>query len=1034
MNIIKFSIENPVTVIVAVLMVLLFGMLGLTSLPYQLSPTVTEPEISVETTWTGAASYEVERDIIEEQERVLKGMPGLIEMDSSSFNGRGAITLKFKIGTDVDNALLRVSNKLNEAKNYPETADKPVINASGSAASPVVWMVLKTKEGNSRSIYTYRTFFEDEIRQYIERVDGVADLLIRGGTEKEMQIIVDSDKLAAYGITISDLISLIGGENVNISAGNMGLGRRDYRIRTVAQFNSPADIEDIVVKSTGLETIRLKEIAKVDFGYKKITSAMIHNNENGVVVGVKPEADANILDLTERVSEVVNRLNDGKLKDQGIYLDWVYDQRPYINGAISLVKIDVLIGGVLAVIVLFAFLRRVSSTLVVSAAIPISIIGSFPFLLLMGRSLNVVSLAGMSFAVGIFIDNAIVVLENIDRHHTMGKSPRQSAIDGTTEVIGAVIASSLTNIAVFLPVVFIKEEAGQLFRDIAIAITASTVLSIFVSFSVIPMLACHLSGASVSGENSKKGILSAFGSWALKLMMLGVRIVTANKFTSISTIAALTALAVISTALLFPKMEYLPQGNRNLVLNILVPPPGLSFQERENIGKTINKELAPHINKDKDGFPGIKNLFYIGDDAFMLFGAVSTHEQRASELIPLFMKTISTLPGIFGISMQAGVFQTNLGRGRTINVDISGDDLNHIISASGALFGLIKQEMPEAQIRPVPSLEMLYPEVLFEPIRNKLRAVDMTSTDVGIALDVLMDGRQIGEFKEEGKKKIDLTLKASDSIINTPEELYNSLLITRSGKTVPVNSLTTLTHSTGITEIRHLERKRTVTLQVTPPFTIPLQQAMELIENNALTKLKAQGILTPDMDIHLSGAADKLTKTRQVMQWNFILALIITYLLMSALFGNFIYPFIIMFSVPLAASGGFIGLKLANMFLGSQPLDILTMLGFIILVGVVVNNPILIVYQAIYNVRQYGMDHKEAVLDATKTRIRPIYMSVLVSIFGMLPLVLAPGPGSEFYKGLGSVMLGGLAISTVFTIFIIPAFLTFFIKMEKRKT
>jgi HAE1 family hydrophobic/amphiphilic exporter-1 len=346
------------------------------------------------------------------------------------------------------------------------------------------------------------------------------------------------------------------------------------------------------------------------------------------------------------------------------------------------------------------------------------------------------------------------------------------------------------------------------------------------------------------------------------------------------------------------------------------------------------------------------------------------------------------------------------------------------------LFGALKKEMPRAQIRPVPSLELLFPEVLIIPDRDRVKAVGMTARDFGLAVDVLMDGREIGEFKQEGQKKIDLILKASTEDVSTPEALYNSMIAIPGGKIIPVSSLAALERTSGITQIRHLERQRTITLQVTPPASLPLQEAMEIIDTNVIGPLMKKGMLK-GTDVGQSGVADKLSEARRSLQWNFILAAVIAYLLMAALFGNFIYPFIIMFTLPLAAVGGLLGLRAVNLWVANQPLDILTMLGFVILVGVVVNNAILIVHQALNNIRYNGMTHRDAVLESTRSRLRPIYMSAATSIFGMLPLVLVPGPGSEFYRGLGSVVLGGLAVSTIFTIFVIPALLMFFIRMEK---
>lgn len=1031
MNFIKFSIEKPVTVIVSVIFLVLFGIIGLKSMPYQLSPTVIEPEITVTTMWVGATPYEIERDIIEEQENVLKGIPGLIEMESSAFNSRGTVTLRFKIGTDVDNALLRVSNKLNEVRSYPENVEQPVINATGAATSPIIWMILKADDDNPNSIDTYKTFFENEIRQYLERVEGVADLFMGGGTKREMHIIIKPEKLAAYGLTINNVINVLRDENVNISAGTMGVGRKNYRIRTTGEFNSPKEIENIVIKSTGQRRITVSDVASIGFGYEKTTVAMLHKGEKGIAIGVKPEPDSNVLELTDRVEEMVTWLNEEKLQPKNIHIEWVYDQRPYIRGAIGLIRTNIFIGGILAIVVLLIFLRSFSLTLIAASAIPISVIGTFIFMNAFGRSLNVVSLAGIAFAVGMLVDSAIVVLENIDRHRKMGKSPFESAYDGAREVWGAILASTLTTVAIFLPVVFMQEEAGQLFRDIAIAVTCAVILSLFVSVSVIPMFSKQiftLSGKKVSRKNHLTDIGNSLAEGIMKI----VQMATKNWKTRLTTVLSLTLLAVITAWLLMPPKEYLPQGNRNLVINILVPPPGLSYEERKETGEHIYKTLEPYFGKDYKGYPGIEHMFYVGAEQIMLYGATSIHEQRAGELVPLFMELNNSIPGMFGMSMQAGVFQTRLGRGRTIEVDISGNDLNQVVQVAGTMFGIIKKEIPEAQIRPVPSLEILYPEIKILPRRDRLKASGMSAKDLGIILDVLMDGRRIGEFKQEGQKKIDLVLKASEKDISTPEELYNSLLATPGGRIVPVSSLSELVRTTGLTQVRHLERRRTVTLQVTPPKTMPLQEAMETIDNKIIPILKNQGMLE-GIDVRQSGVADKLTETGKALQWNFILAALIAYLLMAALFGNFIYPLIILFTVPLAAAGGFIGLRLENLFISYQPFDILTMLGFIILVGVVVNNAILIVHQALNNIRYHGMDYREAVLESTKTRLRPIYMSASTSVFGMLPLVLIGGPGSEFYRGLGSVVLGGIAISTIFTVFVIPCLLMFAIKMEKVK-
>ncbi len=773
MDIVKTAISKPVAVLVGVILILLFGILALYGLPYQLTPSVTEPDISITTTWPGATPYEIERDVIEEQEKVLKGIPGLVEMESTCSNGLGELTLTFEIGTDVNGALLRVSNKLDEVPDYPDDVDKPIISASGASTSPVIWMILRTLPGNERDPQTYRTFFENEVRQYIERVQGVSDLFMGGGREDEMQVVVDPVKLAAYNLTIGKLMEVMQSANISMSAGNLGLGRRDYRVRTPADLNSPEKLLNMVVSSSGQFRVLLRDVATVQRGNDKASVVMLHNGVEGMAVGVKPEPGSNVLDLTDRVYDVVEGLNAGIMKDNDVQLDWVYDQRPYINGAIDLVQRNIIIGGLLAITVLLVFLQSGTATVIVAVAIPISIIGAFIIFAFAGRSLNVVSMAGISFAVGMLVDNAIVVLENIDRHRNMGKGPFEAAYDGASEVWGAVLASTLTTVAVFLPVVFMEQEAGQLFKDIAIAVTGAIILSLFVSVLVIPMLANRLySFAAKRQSNSPRdpqGMkflkrvmlpLTKIGGKASDFIMGLLERGIATWKARLVTILSLTLASILMVWAFFPKMEYLPQGNRNLIINLLIPPPGLSLDERESMGRYVFEQTKPYFEKEIDGLPKLEDMFFVSAPTINLFGAISSEEQRAGELIPMFSRVLNSMPGVFGVSLQASIFEQGLGEGRNISVDISGSSLESIVAAAGTMFGMAMKEIPGSQVRPVPSLELLYPEVRFVPERERVRSAGLTARDLGVAVDVILDGRKIGDYKEEGKKKIDLVLKA----------------------------------------------------------------------------------------------------------------------------------------------------------------------------------------------------------------------------------------------------------------------------------
>lgn len=1035
MDIVKYALNKPVSIAVGVILILTFGIIGLNKLPIQLTPDVETPQITVQTIWGGATPYEVEKEVIEKQEEVLKGLQGLTKMESASYNNLGEITLSFVIGTNLDDALLRVSNKLNEVSNYPDNVNRPKIEAAGANASFVIWMVMRPAAENNTPISQYLTFYEDNVRQHIERIKGVGSVLVFGGTADELHVELDMAKMAQNKVTIDQISAAVTGANSTISAGVLGVGRKNYRVRTVGQFQVPEDALNVVVFEDGLKRVYLRDVVNVKIGHAKETGAVLSNGEQIIVSGIRKEPGANVLTMTEDVEREIERLNATILKEKGLSIEMVYDERPYINTAIGLVQQNVLIGGVLAVIVLLSFLRSARSTLVTALAIPISVVGTFIFLWLSNRSLNVVSLAGISFAVGMLVDNSIVVLENIDRHRKMGKKAYTAALEGAREVWGAVFASTATTVAVFLPVIFMQEQAGQLFRDIAIAITSSILISFLVSITVIPTL-INLFYRKDDDKPKKKSALqkSVVGPVFVSFLMKCSNLCLKNVFTRVFTVVIFTTLSIGIIFLMRPSAEYLPQGNRNLILNILIPPPGYSLDKLKEIGGYIYKESEPYFKEDdKDGIPQIKNMFYVGADRFTLFGGISEHETRARELMPLFTRIMNAIPGVFGVSIQSGIFENGLGQGRTVEVNVSGEKIDDIVASARILYGAISQEIAKAQVRPVPSLETSYPEIRVIPNKERLAANGLSGRDLGTYVDVLMDGRKIDEFRPDGTKQIDLILKGSDARFNTPENILEATIVNRYGDLIKIGDVADLFYSEGMPQINHIERKRTITLQVTPPADLPLQEAMAIIEGGIVDGLKKSGKLQ-GVEISIGGNADKLAETGQALQWNLLLALLITYLLMAALFENFMYPFIILFSVPLAAAGGFIGLSTVNTFIAPQGFDVLAMLGFIILIGTVVNNAILIVHQSLNNVRYNSFVGIAAISDAVKTRIRPIFMSATTSILAMTPLVISTGSGSELYRGLGSILLGGLALSTIFTLFVIPAMLSFVIGFERSRS
>jgi len=1023
MNLIKLSIKNPIVIIVIALMIAIFGYVSSKLLPLQLTPSVNKPEITVTTTWGGATPYEIESDIIKEQEKVLKNLDNLVEYQSNSSNSVGTIKLTFKLQTDINKALNDVSSKLNEVPSYPQNVNRPIIKEAMD--SPVIWAMLQTKDNNPRHIDTYRTYFEDYIKEHLERVDGIADLQVIGGTKKQMHIVLDMQRMSELSLSIPKIITLLQNENLNISAGTKDVDRRTYRIRTVSKFNSIKHIENLIIYSDRQRKIYLKDIAKIEYAYETKKDLAMLFGKDGIFIGAKATSSANIIKLTNDYEKVVNKLNKELLHEKNLHIKWVSDKRGYIKSSTDLVKKNILIGGVLAIIILTLFLRAISPTSVVAIAIPISVLGTFIVLLLMGRTFNTIALAGISFAVGMLVDSAIVVLENIDRHRKMGKNIVDAAYDGTIEVWGALLGSAATTIAVFLPIIFLQDEAGQLFKDIAIAVVSSVTFALFVSITLIPMLWKNFASFSKNKE-PKQNAITKLGEKLVNIIMAIVEYSLKNLLTKIGTIVLLTIISLGTIYTLLPKLDYLPHGNKNMIFNLLFLPPGLSYKEKHDIGDYLYKKLDPYI-KGKDGSPPIKAAYCVSFGDVIVFGLKAKDETRARELIAIGRPIISSVAGTFGISVQSGVFDTGLGKGKTVNVDIAGDNMEDLVRVSGKLFMKLKQELKRTQIRPEPSIEMIYPEMQIKPNKDALIALGLDSKKLGTIIDVVMDGRKIGDFEQEGKNKIDLILKAKDTDNTVLENILSHQISLDDQRLIPLSSLASIENKIGISTIRHFNGKRTITLQVTPRKNMTIEETVELVKN--IIEKNKKSLNLKNETINISGTADQLTQTINILSYNFIIVLLIIYLLLVGLFGSFLYPIVILFTVPLAMAGGFIGLKLTNIFLVPQALDVLTMLGFIILVGIVVNNSILIVHQFLNISKKEQIEHKSAILKATRSRIRPIYMSSLTSIFGMMPLVLIPGAGSEFYRGLGSVITGGLAFSTIFTIFVTPALLLLFVKV-----
>ncbi len=1038
MNLIRYSIERPVAVVAAVLMVVMFGFVSLFMVPVQLTPDVRKPIISVRTVWPGASPAEIEREIINKQEDRLKGIEGLEEMQSSSQDGFARIRLEFNINQNMDRALLLVANSLNRVDNYPDEARKPIIKTSSSEDNPIAWVVLRRKPGNNRDINTYRDFIEDTIKDRIERVPGVSRVNIYGGSLREMQVVIDPGRMARYGLTVSGIVRTLRNADYSVSAGDVNEGKRRYVVRSKGDISNLDDVRNIILRSNSdpasgrVARVSVGDIADVRFAYKKPTRSIRFLGEPAIAVNAVRETGANVIETMKGIRSAIAELNKQALPEAGLYLTQVYDETVYIKSAISLVRQNIYLGGALAAFMLLIFLRSMRATLVISMAIPVSIIGSFVAMAAMGRSLNVISLAGIAFAVGMVVDAAIVVLENIYRLRQEGYGAAEAAYKGTSQVWGAILVSALTTVVVFIPILIMKLEIGQLFRDIAVALSVAVLLSLIVSVTVVPALSRKLLGDPDKGSNvfANIPVIDNLAGFFVRTVLAFTRRVVRSKALAAGVVVAICGTGLLATYFFLPKLDYLPSGNRNLLFGVIVPPPGYNLGTTTGIARDIEARLR-HLwasETGPDSGPGqppkIESFFFVASYGSTFLGATSKQPERVRELLPVMRKVAFTEPGTFGFVNQRSLFGRGFSGSRRVDLDVSGPDLESILDVALQAVILTDAALPRSegtQIRPLPGLELGAPEVRAIPDRAKLADNWLSVRDIGESIDAFNDGLRVAEITVDGKR-IDLTLKGPLDNVTSTQGIGGLPVVTKSGVILPVRSLTKVIVTSGPTEIRHIERRRTVTLQISPPDNIPLETVLNILNTRVIDKLHAGG-LPKGVRLRLAGTADKLSQTWDAMVVKLIMAIAIVYLVMAVLFESFLYPLIIMLSVPLATAGGIGGLALLNLKI-FQPLDMLTMLGFIILIGIVVNNAILIVHQTLHHLRKDGMNPEDAILAATRNRIRPIFMSTLTSIFGMLPLVVIPGAGSELYRGLGSVVVGGLALSAVLTLAVIPPLLS----------
>lgn len=1030
-------IRHGTLVTVAVLIISVLGVVAALRIPIQMIPDLDVRVISIRTIWPGATPQDVEKEILIEQEDFLRNLPNLSNITSTARSGRAEIELEFPFGTDITEMLIRVNNALSQVQSYPENVDEPRIYANSFSTNAFMFFSVMPLPGNPRQLDMdlMLDFVEDNVKVRMSSVAGVSEVYARGAAERQVQILISPERLVQRGLSISDVRRAIRDRNRDRSGGEVVSGKRQYLLRTIGRFESLDQLRNLILDRQGDAVIRLGDVAGVAFDHSEKRDITTFNGQPNIFMAIRKEPGSNVIDIKRSMMKEVEIINREVLNPVGLTLKPIADDVRYVEESIANVWQNLIIGALLATGIMFLFLRSYKATAVGVIGIPICIIAAFLGLLITGRTINVISLAGIAFAIGMTLDNSIVVLESISLARRRSRlSTLASAIKGVQQVWPAVLASTLTTVLVFLPVAFVELEVGQLYSDIAIAISAAIFASMLVAITVLPTAAARLDFSERELEKEKQSI----GAGVQQKIIKVVSYLLANQKRRVSCIAITTVVSLAIIIGLTPPAEYLPEGEEPKVFAVMSPPPGYSLASMEAIAKEIEEYFLPFVGDDPKRFhrgettvPAFAYLnLYVASNRLRII-AEPVDPGDINVLMEFITDKYKSYPGMRAFAARGSIITSNNGGTRSINVDISGSNLAQVYEVALNVVRRAEQVFDNPRIQSNPSsLTLAQPMIEIRPDWNRVAELGINAELLGFTISALTDGSYVDEFFIDDSK-VDMYLYSDTGQQASLDNLGQLPISTADGRVLPLAALADIVETVDTNAIRRVAGRRTVTLNIIPPDAIPLETGVTMVKQDVIQYLKDTGSFPISVTTNISGAADQLDETRRALSSNYLIAIVIVYLLLVAIFNHWGYPLLIMTSIPLGVAGGIVGLWLLNA-VGStlpllglqairQPFDMISMLGFLILMGTVVNNPILIVHRAVENLKTQGLNALDAVKEAVEARLRPIAMSTMTTLFGLAPLVLIPGAGTELYRGVGAIVMFGIFGSTIVTLTMLPA-------------
>ncbi len=1037
MKIHEISINRPVTVLMCVLIVLLLGFVSFTRVPIDLIPEMNLPIAIVSTSYQGVGPQEIENIVTKNIESAIATVNNIKSVRSTSSEGNSIVIAEFNYGTDMDYATLQMREKIDLIKRFlPAEVESPMVIKIDPNMLPVVSLGVS----GSMNDVELKNFIEDKVKSRLESLNGVASVTVTGGKTREIKVEVDPVRMSGYGISFNQIIGILQAENLNQPVGVVEYGDKSLLVRSIGEFQSIQQIMDVpITLPTGM-VIYLRDFAQTKDDYKEAASYNRMNGSTSIGLSIQKQTGSNTVKVVNAVKKEIEAINK---KNTDIKIQLVFDQGKYIEDSINNVSKSAIIGAILAVFILLIFLKNIRTTLIIGTAIPISIIATFVLIYFSGITLNLVSLGGLALGVGMLVDNAIVVLENIYRHRNEGYDRKEAAKLGTQEVGGAIIASTLTTVVVFLPIVFTQGFTAEIFKQLALTVAFSLGASLIVALTVIPAMSARMLKAEKKNEVTKNNVLDIVFSKSesplsridnyyknLLLWVLRHRKLTVTAVLGIF-ILSLALLPLVGTEF-FPAMD---QGQFTVDIEL---GKGALLRETNKVAEEIEAMLKDMPEMEKmfvtvggggggGGFNAARNEGSNKANINATLVSVNKRQKTTAQIVDEVRKKTSRIPGAeIKVNEVSSTFGGGGGGpfagGAAVSIQISGPDLDQLQQIAVQVQDIVSTVDGTRQVES--SIAEGRPEARIYVNRDKAATYGLSSAQVAASVRTSIEGRVATRYRVEGNE-IDVRVQLPASYNKSLEALKSVKITSATGAEVTLMDIAEVVIEQGPTTITRSAQERYVT--VTADIFGRDVGSVNRDISNKLDKLTVPF----GYNITLGGQRQQMMESFSDLGLALLLSIFLVYMIMAAQFESLLYPFIIMFSVPLAYTGSAFGLIVTG-----RTLSVPAFIGVIMLAGIVVNNAIVLI-DYINTLRKRGMDRNEAIIKAGPTRLRPILMTTLTTVLGLLPLALGFGEGAEMQAPLATVVIGGLLSSTILTLVIIPVIYTLFddlsIKLKGQK-